>query len=123
MSIGRPSKDGHIGQQERKRMNIGHKHWTIAAGWMPPLGDETVAFLNVSPEEAHVQIFIYYGDRDPVGPYRLTVPAKRIRRVPFNCLADPEPIPRATAYASTITSDVPIVVQRPGLGSEISCEK
>ena len=32
------------------------------------------------------------------------------------CLADPELIPRATPYASTIASDVPIVVQHPGLG-------
>ena len=92
-------------------MNIGQKYWTIADGWIPPLGDETVTFLNVSPLEAHVQVFIYYNDRDPVGPYRLTVPAKRMTRVPFNCLTDPELISRATPYASTITSDVPIVVQ------------
>jgi hypothetical protein len=124
MSIRRPLEGwSYWGQRERKRMNIGHKYWTIADGWIPPLGDETVAFLNVSPQEAHVQIFICYSNRDPVGPYHVTVPAKRMRRVPFNCLADPELIPRATPYASTITSDVPIVVQRPGLGSEIFCEK
>ena len=52
-------------------MNIGHKHWTIAEGWISPLGDETVAFLNTSLQEAHVQIFIYYSNRDPVGPYHL----------------------------------------------------
>ena len=92
-------------------MNTGHQHWTISNGWIPPIGDETVGFLNVSSEEAHVQIFIYYGSRDPVGPYRLTLPAKRIRRVRFNCLTDPEPIPRGTDYAGTIDSDVPIVIQ------------
>ena len=53
-------------------MNIGDKHWIIADGWIPPLGDETVAFLNVS---------LHYNDRDPVGPYRLSVPAERMRRV------------------------------------------
>ena len=99
-------------------MNTGHKHWTISHGWIPPLGDETVGFLNVSPEEAHVQIFIYYTNRDPVGPYRLIVPAKRMRQIRFNCLTDPEPIPRATEYASTIDSDVPIVVQHPGFLSQ-----
>lgn len=104
-------------------MNIGHRHWIIADGWISPLGDETVAFLNVSPQEARVQIFIYYSNRDPVGPYHLTVPAKRIKRVLFNCLADPELIPHATPYASTIASDVPIVVQHSGLGSEVSCGK
>ena len=113
----------NVGIGRHNFMNIGHKHWTIADGWIPPLGDETVAFLNVSPQEAHVQIFVYYGDRDPVGPYHLTVPAERMRRIPFNCLADPEPIPRATPYASTIASDVPIVVQHTGLVSEVSCGK
>ena len=99
-------------------MNTAHQHWTISNGWIPPIGDETVGFLNVSSEEAHVQIFIYYGNRDPVGPYRLTLPAKRIRRVRFNRLTDPEPFPRATNYAGTIDSDVPIVVQHPALLSK-----
>ena len=103
-------------------MNIGHRHWTIAEGWIPPLGDETVGFLNVSLEDAHVQIFIYYSNRDPVGPSRLTVPAERMQRVRFNCLTDPEPIPRATEYASTIESDVPIVMQYPGRVSEEMAE-
>lgn len=98
-------------------MNIGNKHWAMTEGWISPLGDETVSFLNVSQEEAHVQITVYYGNRDPVGPYRLTVPAERLTRVRFECLEDPEPIPRATAYATTIDSDVPIVVQHAGLFS------
>jgi hypothetical protein len=98
-------------------MNVGHKRWTLAEGWIPPLGDETLAFLNVSLQEAHVRIFIYYTNRNPVGPYRLTVPAERVQRVRFNRLTDPEPIPRATEYASTIESDVPIVVQYPGCAS------
>ena len=103
-------------------MNIGHRHWTIAEGRIPPLGDETVGFLNVSLQDAHVQIFVYYSNRDPVGPYRLTVPAERMQRVRFNCLTDPEPIPRATEYASTIESDVPIVVQYTGRVSEEMAE-
>jgi hypothetical protein len=103
-------------------MNIGHKHWTIAKGWISPLGDETVAFLNTSLQEAHVQIFVYYSNRDPVGPYHLTVPSERASRVRFDCLTDPEPIPRATEYASTIESDVPIVVQYPGRVSEEMAE-
>ena len=61
-------------------MNTGHRHWTIAKGWISPLGDETVAFLNTSLEEAHVQIFIYYSNRDPVGPYHLIVPPERMSR-------------------------------------------
>jgi hypothetical protein len=95
-------------------MTIGNKEWAFTDGWIPPLGDETVAFLNFSFLEAHVEIMVYYSTRDPVGPYRLTVPPGRLKCVRFNCLKDPEPIPRATDYATTIESDVPIVVQHRG---------
>ena len=101
-------------------MNIGHRHWIIADGLISRLGDETVAFLNVSPQEARVQVFIYYSNRDPVGPYHLTVPAKRMKRIPFSRLAESELIP---PYACTIASDVPIVVQYPGFSSEVSSAK
>jgi hypothetical protein len=60
---------------------------------------------------------IYFSDREPVGPYRITVPARRTQHVRFNNLDDPAPIPRGTDYASTIESDVPIVVQHTRLDS------
>jgi hypothetical protein len=101
-------------------MNTARQLWTTTDGWIPPLGDETVGFLNASSEEAHVQIFIYYGGRNPVGPYHLTVPAERIKRVRFNSLTAAQPTPRATGYASTIQSDVPIVVQHPGVACQQS---
>jgi hypothetical protein len=66
---------------------------------------------------AHVEIMIYFSERDPVGPYKLTVPPRRTLHQRFNDLQDPEPIPKATNYASTITSDVPIVVQHTRLDS------
>jgi hypothetical protein len=60
---------------------------------------------------------IFYADRDPVGPYCITVPARRTKHVRFNDLSDPEPIPRHTDYASLFESDVPIVVQHTRLDS------
>ena len=97
---------------------IGSKHWTISKGWIPPRGDEAVSFLNVGGADAHVRMTMYYRNRKPVGPYRITIPAGRMRRIHFNALEDPEPIPRAAAYASTIESDVPIVVQPPAVPAE-----
>jgi hypothetical protein len=76
-----------------------------------------VCFLNASDQEAHVAITIFYADREPGGPYRLTVPARRTKHVRFNDLTDPEPIPRDVDYASLIESDVPIVVQHTRLDS------
>lgn len=67
--------------------------------------------------EARVEIRLYFVDREPVGPYRVTVPARRTLHQRFNELVDPEPVPRDTDYASVITSDVPSVVQHSRLES------
>ena len=108
---------------------MGRKKWAIAEGWIPSwshgpepemLSHETACILNPNDTEAHVEITIYYADRDPVGPYRITVPARRTLHQRFNDLKDPEPIPKATNYASTIVSDVPIVVQHTRLDSRQS---
>ena len=78
---------------------------------------ETVCILNTNDVEAHVEITIYYSDREPVGPYKLVVPPRRTLHQRFNELKNPEPIPKATNYASTIESNVPIVVQHTRLDS------
>ncbi len=105
---------------------IGAKRWAIAEGYIPPSGHgpapqmtshETVCLLNTGDRDAQVAITIYYTDREPVGPYRLTVPARRTRHVRFNDLTDPAPIPHDTDFASVIESDVPIVMQHTRLDS------
>jgi hypothetical protein len=73
--------------------------------------------LNAGDTDAHVAITVYFSDREPAGPYRLTVPARRTMHLRFNDLEDPEPIPVDTDYASVIESDVPIVVQHTRLDS------
>ncbi|MGA7126873.1 MAG: sensory rhodopsin transducer, partial [Chthoniobacterales bacterium] len=55
-----------------------------------------------------------------VGPYRLTVPARRTRHFRFNDLRDPEAIPVGTSYASLLESDQPVVVQHTRLDSRQS---
>lgn len=100
---------------------IGVKEWVIAEGYIPAeshgpqpqmTSHETVCVLNAGDQDAHVEITIYYKDRESVGPYRFTVPAQRTRHVRFNDLRDPEPIPRGTDFSSLIRSDVPIVAQQ-----------
>jgi hypothetical protein len=86
------------------------------------LSHETACLLNASDRDAHVEIVIYFSDREPVGPYRVTVPARRNRHVRFNDLTDPAPIPVDTDYASVIESDVPIVVQHTRLDSRQAAE-
>ncbi len=108
---------------------VGVKEWVIAEGYIPAeshgpqpqmTSHETVCILNTSDGDAHVEITIYYSDRDPVGPYRVTVPARRTKHVRFNDLKDPETIPRGTDFSSVIRSDVPIVTQHTRLDSRQS---
>ena len=73
--------------------------------------------LNANDTDAQVTITIYFEDREPAGPYRTTVPARRTSHLRFNDLTDPEPIPVDTPYASVIESDLPIVVQHTRLDS------
>lgn len=81
------------------------------------LSHETVCILNAGASDAHVSITIYFADREPVGPYKVTVKARRTVHLRFNDLKDPEPIPLDTDYASVIESDVPVVVQHTRLDS------
>jgi len=105
---------------------IGRTRWAIAEGYIPPhshgpepqmLSHETACLLNAGDRDAHVQITVFFKDREPAGPYEVTVPARRTLHVRFNDLTDPEPIPRGTDYASLIESDEPIVVQHTRLDS------
>jgi hypothetical protein len=109
--------------------SIGQTRWAIAEGYIPAYGNgpepqftshETACLLNAGDEDAHVEITIYFSDREPVGPYKVTVPARRTKHLRFNDLTDPEPIPRDRDYASVIESDVPIVVQHTRLDSRQS---
>ena len=105
---------------------IGRKRWAIAEGYIPGWSNgpgpemtshEACCILNAGEQEAQVEITVYFTDREPAGPYRVTVPARRTTHVRFNDLDDPERIPRDTPYASVIESDVPIVVQHTRLDS------
>lgn len=101
---------------------IGKKRWAIAEGYIPPQSTgttpqlkshETACLLNASDQDAHVEITIYYADRDPGGPHRVTVPARRTLHLRFCDLG----IAADTDYSSVIESDVPIVVQHTRLDS------
>ncbi|HEX4020630.1 MAG TPA: sensory rhodopsin transducer [Candidatus Sulfotelmatobacter sp.] len=105
---------------------IGKKEWVIAEGYIPAgsqgpepemTSHETVCILNTSDQNANVEITIYYSDREPVGPYRVKVGARRTQHVRFNDLRDPEMIPRGTDFSSVIRSNVPIVAQHTRLDS------
>lgn len=106
---------------------IGRTLWAIAEGYIPSksvdpadralVSHEAACLLNAGDENAEVEITLYFANREPVGPYRCTVPARRTLHLRFNDLDDPEPVPRDTDYSSVIRSNRPIVVQHTRLDS------
>jgi hypothetical protein len=109
--------------------SIGRKRWAIAEGYIPSessftdrtlISHETACILNPGDQEANVSITIFFADREPVGPYRLTVAARRTLHLRFNDLKQPEIVPRDTDYSSVFESDVPVIVQHTRLDSRSS---
>jgi hypothetical protein len=109
--------------------SLGATCWVIADGYIPSTSNgpgpemtshESASILNAGSREAHIEITLYFSDREPVGPYVLVVPPQRTQHVRFNDLVDPAPVPRATDYAAVIESNEPVVVQHTRLDSRQS---
>jgi hypothetical protein len=105
---------------------LGRRRWAIPEGFIPSeskfsdralVSHETACILNVGNSDAKVVLTIYFVDREPVGPYKISVGARRTLHLRFDDLDDPKPIPRDTDYASVFESDVPIIVQHTRLDS------
>lgn len=105
---------------------LGHRRWAIADGYIPGgsvnddprfVSHEAACILNAGRREAEVVITIFFHDREPAGPYKVKVPARRTLHLRFNNLKDPEPLPRDTSYSALIESSEPVVVQHTRLDS------
>lgn len=105
---------------------IGRKRWAIAEGYIPSqssftdrtlVSHETACILNAGDQDAHVTITIFFADREPAGPYRVTVGARRTLHLRFDDLKEPAIVPRDTDYSSVFESDAPVIVQHTRLDS------
>jgi len=106
---------------------IGSRRWVIPEGFIPSqsmvnadrplISHEAACLLNTGDADACVAITLFFTDREPVGPYQLTLGARRTLHLRFNDLESPERVPLDIDYASVIESDVPIIVQHTRLDS------
>lgn len=105
---------------------VGCTVWAIPEGYIPSgsvsqahdlVSHEAACFLNTGDRDAEIAITLFFRERDPIGPYRLTVPSRRTVHMRFNDLTDPVPVPRDTSYASLIEASAPVVVQHTRLDS------
>jgi len=115
-----------ISPTEHGGRGIGATTWIIADGFIPAestgpepamTSHDSACILNAGDEDAHAELYIYFADREPVGPYELTIPARRAFHQRLNDLEDPEPMPIGVDYCCVIRSEVPVVVQHTRLDS------
>jgi hypothetical protein len=112
--------------KQEEQTSIGRRCWAIAEGYIPAWSNgrepelqshETCCVLNAGPVDAQVTLTLYFEDREPQGPYRFTVPARRTCHKRFNDLESPATVPRGVGFSCVIESDVPVVVQHTRLDS------
>jgi hypothetical protein len=110
-------------------MEIGKRMWAIAEGYIPAWSNgpapeftshEAACILNAGDRDAHIELTIYFADKEPAGPFKLLVGARRTLHIRFNNLKTPETIPLGTSYSSVFISDVPVVLQHTRLDSRQS---
>jgi hypothetical protein len=105
---------------------IGAKTWVVGDGYIPPgstgpapdfTSHESVCMLNAGRHVAHIEIEIYFSDREPAGPFSIEIPPRRAHHQRINDLRVPERIPTGVDYCIVVRSDRPIVVQHTRLDS------
>jgi len=105
---------------------LGCRRWALAEGYIPAWSNgpapqmtshKALCILNSGDRDAHVEVMVYFENREPAGPFRFLVGARRTRHLRFNEFSDPQAIPVDTPYASVVSCDVPIVVQHTRLDS------
>lgn len=99
---------------------IGKIDWAFSAGRIPfhstgkepeMVSHDKVAILNTTDEEAVVELFVFYEDEKPAGPFKIKIEPKRLKKVGFNFLIDPTCIFLERNYSCYIKSNVKVVVQ------------
>lgn len=71
---------------EGSAQTVGRTLWVIPEGYIPGTSTgegpdieshETACILNAGDSDAHLRITLYFADRDPAGPYEVSVAARR----------------------------------------------
>lgn len=103
-----------------------NRHWAFSAGFIPAgasgvepdfTSRDEICLLNPGEMDACAELTVLHADSEPAGPYRIEVPARRVKHVRIGDLIDPVPVPLGVPYGFTLESDQPVVVQMRHLDS------
>lgn len=74
---------------------------------------EAICILNVTDRLAHINITLYFEDREPMGGFNATVEPRRTSHIRMDrqISASGERVPMDTPYAALVESDVDVAVQ------------
>ena len=97
----------------------GKNVWMIADGYMSDTqkGDlvshEAICVLNLSGEDAHITLTVYFEDAEPIRGIRAVCKHERTNHIRLDRAVseDGRKLPKNTPYAVLIESDRPVVVQ------------
>lgn len=102
------------------RTPLGRCRWAIAMPGIPLGGAgpepeftsrDTLCLLNAGHETANVRIRVHYPQLPPIGPFRITVAPRRLRRIRINDLIFPEAVRLETPYGLLAYSNQPVLLQ------------
>ena len=108
-------------EHDRTR-GAGARTWYFPDGDRPPVdggpieAHESLMILNVSQRTAHVELDLYWTDKDPTLGIQVVVEAERVRSLRVPWFDDPHDaqrveVPVRTQYAIRVRSDVPVICQ------------
>jgi hypothetical protein len=74
---------------------------------------ESTCVLNLGPRPATVKLKVYFEDREPLGGFRVTCPARRTVHIRLDSLKNRqgESVPTGTPFAVKVESSAKVVVQ------------
>lgn len=112
-------KSRYGGDAERNSIMYGKKVWMIADGYMSNtekgnlVSHEAICVLNLSGEDAHIDITLYFENDEPMKGLHAVCKNERTNHIRLDKIVadDGRKIPKDTPYAVLVESDQPVVVQ------------
>lgn len=101
------------------RVNAGAKMWFVPDGYYPAISNgclpshESICVLNPGEKDAHIEITLYFEDRDKINGFKAVCKAGRTNHIRMDKLKDENGggVPKGVPYAMMVASDENIIAQ------------